>query len=86
MNDSDDAVAYRAQYAASAAYAAGTQPPSIVECDVATSDVYYSGALLSTAFGNFTKLLTNGTGNYCTTAQEDNATLEALLRAAVEKV
>ncbi|KAF2172902.1 hypothetical protein M409DRAFT_62560 [Zasmidium cellare ATCC 36951] len=85
LNDSADAVAYRAQYNASSAYAAGAQPPSVVECDVATSDVYYSGALLSTAFGNFTKLLTNGTGNYCTTAQEDNATLEALLRAAVKK-
>ncbi|KAK4507027.1 hypothetical protein PRZ48_000761 [Zasmidium cellare] len=85
LNDSADAVAYRALYNASSAYAAGTKAPSVIECDVATSDVYYSGALLSTAFGNFTKLLTNGTGNYCTTAQEDNATLEALLRAAVEK-
>lgn len=33
-------------------------------------------------FGNYTKLVTNGTGNYCSTAQEDNATLEAMLRAA----
>jgi purine nucleoside permease len=53
----------------------------VVECDSATSDVYYSGALLSEAFGNFTKLITNGTGAYCSTAQEDNATLEVLLRA-----
>lgn len=28
--------------------------------------------------------MTNGSGVYCTTAQEDNATLEAMLRAAVE--
>ena len=52
-------------------------------CDVATSDVYFSGALLSEAFENTTKLYTNGSGVYCTTAQEDNSTLEALLRGAV---
>jgi len=28
--------------------------------------------------------VTNGTGVYCTTAQEDNATLESMLRAAVQ--
>lgn len=86
LNDSDDAVAYRAKYAANSAYAAGTKAPSVVECDVATSDVYYSGTLLGSAFGNFTTLMTNGSGVYCTTAQEDNATLEALLRAAVNRV
>lgn len=46
--------------------------------------VYYSGTLLSTAFGNYTHLVTNGSAVYCTTAQEDNATLEAMLRAAVD--
>lgn len=30
--------------------------------------------------------MTNGSGVYCTTAQEDNATLEVLLRAAVDKL
>lgn len=35
-----------------------------------------SGALLSEAFGNYTTLVTNGSGIYATTAQEDNATLE----------
>ena len=54
-----------------------------MSCDVATSDVYFSGTLLSEAFENTTKLFTNGTGVYCTTAQEDNATLEALLRGAI---
>ncbi|KAG9695348.1 purine nucleoside permease, partial [Aureobasidium melanogenum] len=88
LNDSDAAVAYRALYAHDEIYAAGASPsgPSVVECDVATSDVYYSGKLLGEAFGNFTTLITNGTGNYCSTAQEDNATLEALLRAASEKL
>lgn len=86
LNDSSAAVAYRANYASDAAYAAGAKAPSVVECDVATSDVYYSGTILSTAFGNYTTLVTNGSGIYCTTAQEDNATLEAMLRAAVNKL
>lgn len=84
LNDSDDAIAYRALYAPDAIYAAGAAPngPQVYECDVATSDVYYSGRILSDAFASYTKLVTNGTGNYCSTAQEDNATLEAMLRAA----
>ena len=86
LNDSDAAIAYRANYAAADIYAAGAAPPSVVECDVATSDVYYSGVILSEAFGNYTTLVTNGSGVYCTTAQEDNATLEAMIRAVVEKL
>ena len=83
LNDSADAIAYRANYASTNAYEAGSQAPSVVGCDVATSDVYFSGTLLSEAFENTTKLFTNGSGVYCTTAQEDNATLEALLRGAI---
>ncbi|MCJ1380408.1 hypothetical protein MMC17_003511 [Xylographa soralifera] len=86
LNDSAAAMAYRAHYATTAAYKAGSEAPGIVACDVATSDVYYSGALLSEAFGNYTTLLTNGSAVYCTTAQEDNATLEALLRGALSNV
>lgn len=82
LNDSADAIAYRANYAKASIYTAGAAPPSVVACDVATSDVYYSGRLLSEAFGNFTTLMTNGSGVYCSTAQEDNATLEVLVRAA----
>lgn len=83
LNDSAAAQAYRANYASTSAYNAGSTGPSVVACDVATSDVYFSGSLLSEAFENTTKLFTNGSGKYCTTAQEDNATLEALLRGAV---
>jgi len=83
LNDSSDAVAYRAMYNASDTTAANG-PPSVVACDGATSDVYYSGNILSGAFDNLTTLLTNGTGKYCTTAQEDNATLEAMVRATVD--
>lgn len=64
LNDSATAQAYRANYASDLIYAAGANPPGIMKCDVATSDVYYSGALLSTAFGNFTTMMTNGSGVY----------------------
>ncbi|KAH3977424.1 hypothetical protein HBH70_152330 [Parastagonospora nodorum] len=87
LNDSAEAIAYRAKYATpSGIYAAGTQPPSVVECDVATSDNYFTGRLLGEAFSNYTRLVTNGTGVYCNTAQEDNATLEALIRAHAAKL
>ena len=83
LNDSDAAIEYRSHYATNPAYKAGSRPPSVVACDVATSDVYYSGKLLGEAFENTTKLFTNGSGVYCNTAQEDNATLEVLLRGAI---
>ena len=86
LNDSTDAQAYRKHYASTAAYKAGSEGPSIIATDVATSDVYFSGALLGEAFENTTKLFTNGSGVYGLTAQEDNATLEALLRAALNKL
>ena len=82
LNDSAAAVAYRAHYASEPLYAAATVGPSVLAGDVATSDVYFSGTLLSEAFENTTKLFTNGSGVYCTTAQEDNASLEALVRAS----
>ena len=81
LNDTSLAKAYRAKYSPASIYAAAAKSPAVVACDVATSDVYYSGTLLSTAFENTTKSWTNGSGIYCSTAQEDNATLEAILRA-----
>ncbi|ROW16119.1 hypothetical protein VPNG_01981 [Cytospora leucostoma] len=85
LSDNSIAADYRARYAAKGeVYAAGTQGPSVVLCDGATSDVYYSGELLADAFDNTTTLWTNGSGKYCMTAQEDNATLEVLLRMAIE--
>lgn len=86
LNDSDTAVEYRSHYATNPAYKAGSQPPSVVACDVATADVWFSGKLLGEAFENTTKLFTNGSGLYCNTAQEDNGTLEALLRGAIHRV
>ncbi|KAJ5893229.1 hypothetical protein N7495_004920 [Penicillium taxi] len=87
LSDSTEAKAYRAHYeTASGEYKVASLPPSVVECDVATSDVYYAGNILGDAFANTTKLFTNGTGDYCSTAQEDNATLEALLRSSAHKL
>ncbi|MCJ1269010.1 hypothetical protein MMC22_008898 [Lobaria immixta] len=86
LNDTDAAIEYRSHYATNPAYKAGSEPPSVLACDVATSDVYWSGKLLGEAFENTTKLFTNGSGLYCNSAEEDNATLEALLRAAIHRL
>ncbi|CAG9943044.1 unnamed protein product [Clonostachys rosea f. rosea IK726] len=59
--------------------------PTVVRCDSTTSDVYFSGKALAEAFERTTSVWTNGTGVYCMTAQEDNACLEVMVRAAIEK-
>jgi purine nucleoside permease len=83
LNDTIAAQQARALYSGSPEniYYAATQPPSVVECDTATADNFWTGDLLGEAFENTTKLFTNQTGLYCSTQQEDNGTLEALLRA-----
>jgi purine nucleoside permease len=83
LNDSAGAQEYRALYRNSPGniYFPATQPPSVVECDTATADNFWTGDLLGEAFENTTKLFTNQTGVYCSNQQEDNGTLEALLRA-----
>lgn len=87
LADSQAAKEYRALYASdSGIYDAATSDPFVIECDTATSDVYYSGRLLAEAFSNTTDTLTNGKGLYCTSAQEDNATLEVMLRGALAKL
>ncbi|KAF5365139.1 hypothetical protein D9757_012616 [Collybiopsis confluens] len=84
--DSPAAQELRSLYGQNAAFAAASSSaPSVVECDTATADAYFTGELLDDAFDNFTSLLTNGAGVYCTSQQEDNGTLEALLRAAQAK-
>lgn len=87
LADSDAAKAYRAKYAtANGQYRAATSAPSVELCDVTTSDVYFSGKRLGRAFDRITSVWTNGTGRYCATGQEDNATLEALLRASLRNL
>ncbi|KAJ7509694.1 purine nucleoside permease [Mycena galericulata] len=82
LTDTDACKRRRATYASSV-FTAGAAPPSIVMCDTLTSDTFWSGALLAEAFENTTALLTNGSGVYCSTQQEDNAVLSALLRGAL---
>ncbi|KAK7040418.1 purine nucleoside permease [Favolaschia claudopus] len=85
LNDTAAAVQLRARYAKSPEFAAANRVsgPSVVLCDTATSDTFWDGRLLGEAFENTTRVFTNGTAVYCTTQQEDNATLEALMRGAM---
>lgn len=78
LEDSDDVRAYRKHYPAAPA----NQPPKVTICDTATSDTWWVGERLSDHARHWTKLLTKGAGEYCTTQQEDNATLTALVRAS----
>lgn len=64
-------------------YAPANRTPNAIACDTLTGDTYWFGELLDETFANYTSLITNGTGVYCTTQQEDNASLEALMRAAM---
>ncbi|KAJ6568755.1 purine nucleoside permease [Mycena capillaripes] len=84
LNDTADSQASRARY--SSFGNAATHRPSVVLCDTATSDQFWSGKLFGEAFENTTKLFTNGSATYCTTQQEDNATLNALMRGALAKL
>lgn len=86
LKDSPTAPAYRARYSPNLAYAPATRNPSVIRCDVATSDVYFSGTRLGESVENTTRLFTNGSGIYCMTAQEDNAILEVILRAALRNI
>lgn len=54
--------------------------PAVVKCDVLTSDNYFTGNVLGDYFSAYASMMTNGTAQYCSTAQEDNASLEALTR------
>ncbi|KAG6832574.1 hypothetical protein H0H87_001230 [Tephrocybe sp. NHM501043] len=86
LKDSLLSQSVRQKYATTPGFTAGTEAPSIVECDTATSDAFWTGALLGEAFENTTRLFTNGSATYCTTQQEDNATLESLLRGASHRL
>ena len=80
--DSDTPRQYRAQYGPD--YPNAIKLPGVLSCDVATSDVYFSGKRLSEAFDNTASIWTNGSGIYCMSAQEENATLEIMVRGAIE--
>ena len=78
LADSDEAKAYRANYPQVAAKAA----PAVGICDTVSADQWWHGVELSATMNGWAKLLTDGAADYCTTQQEDNATLTALARGA----
>jgi purine nucleoside permease len=78
LTDSEQARAYRAHYR----IAPANQPPQVTQCDTLGGDTWWHGLQLGEHARAWTKLLTDGQGSYCTTQQEDNATRNALERAA----
>ena len=78
LEDRDDVRAYRAHYPHAPANAA----PRVTQCDTVSGDTWWGGARLGEHATRWTALLTDGKGIYCTTQQEDNATLMALARGA----
>ncbi len=78
LEDSDDVRAYRQHYQRSPA----DQPPQVTQCDTVSGDTWWTGQRLGEHARRWTGLLTDGEGIYCTTQQEDNATLNALTRGA----
>lgn len=78
LQDNDTARAYRAGYREKAARAA----PSVTQCDTLGGDTWWHGHRLGEHARQWSKLLTDGQATYCTTQQEDNATRNALERAA----
>ncbi|KAJ6627835.1 purine nucleoside permease [Mycena sp. CBHHK59/15] len=83
LSDTKACELVRASYASLTSFAAGAASPTVVLCDTVTSDTYWSGTLLGDAFENTTRVFTNGSAVYCTSQQEDNATLNSLMRGAL---
>jgi purine nucleoside permease len=78
LADSPAAQRYRAQYPSAPA----NEPPAVIQCDTVASDTWFAGTALGQRASDWTKLLTNSRGVYCTAQQEDNATFEVIKRAA----
>lgn len=78
LEDSADVVAYRKSYPRPPA----NKPPEVTQCDTASGDIWWGGRRLEARATRWTRLLTDGRGVYCTSQQEDNATLLALTRGA----
>jgi purine nucleoside permease len=82
LSDGAEAQAARAKFPSAPA----NQPPSVLLCDTLAGDTWFSGTALGQRATEWTRLLTDGKGVYCTTQQEDNATYEALKRGAALKL
>lgn len=78
LADSPQAQAARAKYD----YSPANQSPTITQCDSLSGDTWWSGSPIDERARKWMSLMTDGQGIYCTTQQEDNATYEALRRAA----
>jgi purine nucleoside permease len=78
LEDSEDLRAYRRHYPAAPA----NQPPAVTQCDTLSSDTWWAGDRLGERARRWTRLLTGGKGVYCTSQQEDNATLTVLTRGS----
>jgi purine nucleoside permease len=78
LEDSDQARAYRRHYP----HAPANRPPSVTQCDTLGGDTWWHGHRLGAHARAWTRLLSGGEASYCTTQQEDNATYNALARAA----
>ena len=73
LADSAQAQAARAKFN----YAPANRPPAVIQCDTSSGNTWFSGTLIGERARQWTKILTDGKGTYCMTAQEDNATYEA---------
>jgi purine nucleoside permease len=76
LSDSDAARAYRAGFTTAPA----NQPPAVTRCDTVSGDTWYAGETLGRRAEEWSARLTGGKARYCTSQQEDNATLEVLRR------
>ncbi|MYM24258.1 purine nucleoside permease [Duganella sp. FT135W] len=76
LSDSAAAKAYRTGFTAAPA----NQPPAVTRCDTVSGDTWYAGETLGRRAEDWSALLTDGKARYCTSQQEDNATLEVLRR------
>ncbi|KIW16539.1 hypothetical protein PV08_03727 [Exophiala spinifera] len=79
LNDSAEAVAYRANYD----YSPANKAPGVKVCSSGASNLYWSGARTGFAFSNYTRLVTNGSATYCATNTEDSGLHEGLFRGAI---
>jgi purine nucleoside permease len=66
-------------------YAAARRSPFLARCDVVSAQVYWHGEVAGNNVEYYTNLVTNGTGKYCHTNEDDQGRIAALLLGAVHK-
>jgi purine nucleoside permease len=78
LEDDDTVRAYRQHYG----NAPANQPPQVIQCDTASGDTWWAGPHMEEHIRHWVRILTDNQGVYCTTQQEDNATMVSLTRAS----